>query len=273
MSELAGAQALVTGGGDGIGAALVDALAASGARVIAADLRFAAAEDTRRAVERVTLDMRDRAGLAMLVARAGAIDLLINNAGIGYYATIEEADPAAVAELLAVNVQGTLNAAQAVLPGMRARGRGTIVFISSIAGRITRPEGGFYSASKWAIEALAETLHWEVARFGIRVKLIEPGSIATGFVDRARAGRPRNPASPYGPLLADSDAVLGRLFTRDQSPALVARAVCAALARDVAFERVPVGIDAERELAALDGGSRADYLERLRRLYGFAGTT
>src|SRR5260221_3439651 len=126
MSRLSGARVLVTGAGGGIGAALVDEIAGSGACVLALDLAFAAAGETRANVERAILDVRDAAGLRGFVARSGPIDVLINNAGVGYYATVEEADPTAVAELFAINVHGTLHATQAVLPGMRMRRSGTI---------------------------------------------------------------------------------------------------------------------------------------------------
>lgn len=267
---LRGHQALVTGAGDGIGAALARGLARAGAHVTAADLSFADPLPVP-GVTHVALDVRDAAALRDLVASLPPIDLLISNAGVGYYATIEEADPAAVERLFAVNVLGAVHAAQAVLPGMRQRRRGTLVFLSSIAGRLTRPEGGFYAASKFALEALAETLHWEVAPFGLRVLVIEPGSIATRFVERARNGRAGRDGSPYAAVLAAVDPALPRLFARGQSPALVVDAVLAALGRDTAFERVPVGADASREIAAMDSMPRAAYLDRLRRLFGFGG--
>lgn len=266
-SPLDGSRALVTGAGDGIGAALAAGLAAAGAAVTAVDRRFAGGVPA--GVTPVTLDVRDAAALRELVAGLPPLDLLISNAGIGYYATVEEADPAAVERLFAVNVMGALHAAQAVLPGMRQRRRGTLVFMSSIAGRLTRPEGGFYAASKFALEALAETLHWEVAPFGLRVLVIEPGSVATRFVERARDGGGRDPASPYAGILAAVDPALPRLFTRGQTPTLVVEAVLAALARATPFERVPVGADAAREIDAMESMPRAAYLDRLRRLFGF----
>src|SRR6185295_15570580 len=109
------------------------------------------------------------------VLAAGPVDVLVNNAGIECRSSIEDADDRDVLRQFDTNVFGLLRVTRAVLPAMRARRRGTIVNVSSIAGLVSRPYGGLYSATKHAIEAISEALHFEVQPFGIRVVLIEPG--------------------------------------------------------------------------------------------------
>ncbi len=148
----------------------------------------------------LALDILDEASVQAAIAAAeaaGPIDVLINNAGIEVRGPIEECDDAVARRQFDTNVFGTLRVLRAALPPMRARGRGTIVNISSIAGLVARPFGGLYSASKHALEAITEALHYEVAPFGIRVLLVEPGQYATQLLDNAVTAVAFTPASPY----------------------------------------------------------------------------
>jgi NAD(P)-dependent dehydrogenase (short-subunit alcohol dehydrogenase family) len=157
------------------------------------------------------LDVCDPASVAAGVRAAGDVDVLVNNAGIELRSSIEDASDDDVHKQFDTNVFGTLRVMRAVLPQMRARKRGTIVNLSSIAGLVARPFGGLYSATKHAIEAITESLHFEAGPLGIRVVLIEPGAYGTRLLDNAFPGRRFTPASPYWPISERFEEALGRL--------------------------------------------------------------
>jgi NAD(P)-dependent dehydrogenase (short-subunit alcohol dehydrogenase family) len=146
------------------------------------------------------LDVCDAASVEAAVRGAGPIDVLINNAGIELRSSIEDASDADVRKQFETNVFGTLRVLRAVLPQMRQRRRGIIVNLSSIAGIVARPFGGLYSATKHALEAITEALHFEAAPLGIRVVLVEPGAYATRLLDNAFEGERFGPSSPYWPI-------------------------------------------------------------------------
>jgi NAD(P)-dependent dehydrogenase (short-subunit alcohol dehydrogenase family) len=183
----------ITGCSTGIGRAVAEHVLAIGEQAVVtarnpldvADI-IALAPDRALALE---LDVADPAQVSAAVAaseaRFGAIDVLVNNAGYGYVASIEEGDEAAVKAMYEVNVFGALRMMKAVLPGMRARRAGTILTISSLAGRISNPATGYYSSSKFALEALSEALHREVGGLGIRVTAIAAGMFRTDFSGRS----------------------------------------------------------------------------------------
>jgi NAD(P)-dependent dehydrogenase (short-subunit alcohol dehydrogenase family) len=178
--------AVVTGANSGIGRATAIHLAGAGYDVYgtvrdtgrAEKLRAMAAEHGVE-VALVELDVADdasvRDGFAEILERAGHVDVLVNNAGVGGNAVTEECSPELYLEVMNVNLAGAVRCIQAVLPGMRERRRGAIVNISSIAGRIAALAQQPYVASKWALEGMSEGLAQEVAPFGIRVVIIEPG--------------------------------------------------------------------------------------------------
>lgn len=124
--------------------------------------------------------------------RFGAIDVLVNNAGYGYRAAVEEGDEVEVRRLFDTNVFGLIDVTKAVLPGMRMRRSGHIINISSVAGRIASPGAGYYAASKFAVNGLSDGLAKEVAPFGIKVTIIEPGPFRTDFAGRST----RDPSEP-----------------------------------------------------------------------------
>jgi len=157
------------------------------------------------------LDVCDAVSVEAAVLDAGPIDVLVNNAGIELRSSIEDATDADVQKQFDTNVFGTLRMMRAVLPQMRARRRGTIVNLSSIAGIVARPFGGLYSATKHALEAITEALHFEAAPLGIRVVLIEPGAYDTRLLDNAFNGEGFGPASPYWPIHERFEEALGRL--------------------------------------------------------------
>ena len=135
------------------------------------------------------LDVTDARQVAEAVTQAekvfGRIDVLVNNAGYGYLAAIEEGEEDEVRAMFEANFFGLVALTKAVLPGMRARGRGHIVNISSVGGFIGNPSGGYYNATKFAVEGLSEALAKEVAPLGIRVTAIEPGPFRTDWAGRS----------------------------------------------------------------------------------------
>ena len=177
---------VVTGANSGIGRAAAVHLAARGHHVVgtvrsvdkAAKLQTMAAEAGVE-VDLVELDVADdesvRRGFAEIDERFGRVDHLVNNAGVGGNAVVEECTVELFDEVMNVNLNGVIRCLQAVLPQMRARGAGTIVNVSSVVGRIGALAQAPYTASKWALEAVSEELAQEVAPFGIRVAIIEPG--------------------------------------------------------------------------------------------------
>jgi NAD(P)-dependent dehydrogenase (short-subunit alcohol dehydrogenase family) len=180
---------LITGCSKGLGRALAQRVLKSGYRVVltarnAASLSDLVEQHSESALA-VELDITKPDHIAAAVAAAeerfGGIDVLVNNAGYGYFAAIEEGEDADVRALFETNVFGTLNLTKALLPRMREQGHGYIVNVSSVGGMVTYPAVGYYHMLKFAIEALSETLAKEVAPFGIGVTVVEPGAFRTDF--------------------------------------------------------------------------------------------
>lgn len=140
-------------------------------------------------VLKVILDVTDTAKIKSVVeaanARFGRIDVLVNNAGLGYFSTIEESDMAQVRYMFEVNVFGLANVTNAVLPTMRKQKAGTIVNLSSALALTTLPTMGFYSATKYAVEGYTETLRQEVSDLGIRLMAVEPSGARTNWSGRS----------------------------------------------------------------------------------------
>lgn len=177
---------VVTGANSGIGRATALHLAKSGHTVIGtvrsvakADKLSAAADAAGVTVDLVELDIASddsvRDGFARIFDRVGRVDHLVNNAGIGGNGVVEETSPERFLEVMNVDLCGGIRCIQQVLPGMRERGAGTIVNITSVAGRIGAIAQAPYVAAKWAFEGISEQLAVEVAAFGVRVAIVEPG--------------------------------------------------------------------------------------------------
>ena len=199
------------------------------------------------------LDVCDPASIAEAVRAAGPIDVLVNNAGIELRSSIEDASDADVEKQFDTNVFGTLRVLRAVLPQMRARKRGIVVNLSSIAGIVARPFGGLYSATKHALEAITESLHFEAGPLGIRVVLIEPGAYDTRLLDNAFPGEGFGPSSPYWPIHERFEEALATLRSATggmQDAQEVADAVYAAVNDPAPKLRYLVGRDAQMIAAA-----------------------
>ncbi|MBW4721606.1 oxidoreductase [Saccharothrix obliqua] len=177
----------VTGCSTGLGRAIATAALDRGLRVVvtARDPEQVADLGSNERALVLPLDVTDHAQVTAAVATAedtfGRIDVLVNNAGYGYLAAIEEGEDAEVRNLFDTNVHGLVDVTKAVLPGMRARRSGHIVTISSLGGLAAFGATGYYHATKFAVEGLSESLAAEVAPLGIRVTIVEPGAFRTNW--------------------------------------------------------------------------------------------
>ncbi|MEO8457135.1 MAG: SDR family oxidoreductase [Chloroflexota bacterium] len=214
-------SALITGcSTGGIGHALARQLAAKEYRVLATVRNPAKAGDLQDDAKKnnwdlkvLQLDVTDDASVKNAIAEAGEVDVLVNNAGFEIWGPIEEMSLDDVKDQFETNVYGPMRTMLAIIPQMRNRGSGVIVNVSSVAGITAAPLNGLYSSSKWALEALTETLHFELGHFGIRTHLIEPGGVETPFGDNRRlvgAGAGKK-ESPYADLVTEWEGVSGRL--------------------------------------------------------------
>ncbi|MEE2768787.1 MAG: SDR family oxidoreductase, partial [Actinomycetota bacterium] len=181
---------LITGSNSGFGRLAALSLAREGHQVIATMRNLSkgeelcrAAEDEGLSVETRQLDVCDPDSIEAAIADPLDLDVVVNNAGFEVQGAIEQIDDVLMQRQLETNVMGPLRIMRAVLPAWSERGSGVIVNVSSIAGRVAPPYSGAYSASKHALEALTESLHFEVSHLGIRVHLIEPGRFLTNFHD------------------------------------------------------------------------------------------
>jgi NAD(P)-dependent dehydrogenase (short-subunit alcohol dehydrogenase family) len=180
---------MITGSAGGLGAGIARAALDHGDQVVVTDLDLARLDQTYSGDQVMTaaLDIRDeqqaQTVVAAAIARFGRIDVLVNNAGYGQFGPFEEVEPEAIERQFATNVFGTFNVTRAVLPVMRRQRSGHLVMMSSNGGFKGVRGASMYSASKFAIEGFSEALAEEVAEFGIRLTLLEPGAFRTDFLD------------------------------------------------------------------------------------------
>jgi NAD(P)-dependent dehydrogenase (short-subunit alcohol dehydrogenase family) len=185
---------MITGCSTGFGRELARLLLERGSRVVVTARDPSSIQDFARehpgTALALQLDVTSKADVERAVAESerafGAVDVLVNNAGYGYYAPVEEGDDVAVRAMFDTNFFGLVALTRAVLPSMRRRKRGFIVNISSLAGLIALPASGYYAASKFAVEGLSEALAKEVAPLGLRVLLVEPAPFRTRFVENSQ---------------------------------------------------------------------------------------
>lgn len=173
-------KVLVTGASSGIGFETARALAQLGHQVYGAARRVILMEPLKAdGVIPIALDVTSEESLQACLATVGPVDVLVNNAGYGYFGPIESVPMEEARRQLEVNLFGLARLCQLVLPGMRERGNGRIINISSVAGKAVLNFGGWYHVSKFAVEAFSDALRIEMKPFGVKVVLIEPGTIRT----------------------------------------------------------------------------------------------
>ncbi len=204
MGDAISKTVLITGCSTGIGRATAERLVQRGWTVYATARRVDTLADLeRQGCKVLPLDVCDDASIGAAVAAVeradGAVGVLVNNAGYGQEGAVEEVPMDVIRRQFETNVFGLVRLTQLVLPGMRRQGWGKVVNLSSMGGKLTLPGGGFYHASKYAVEAVSDALRFEVRPFGIDVIVIEPGPIKTRFGDTAidSLGAGGGGASPY----------------------------------------------------------------------------
>jgi NAD(P)-dependent dehydrogenase (short-subunit alcohol dehydrogenase family) len=243
---------LVTGASSGFGRAITEAAVAEGETVVAAVRRPAALDDLVAdhpgLIDPIALDVTDGAAIepavSAAIARHGGIDVLVNNAGRTQVGAVEETTDAELRDLFDLHFFGPFALTRAVLPHMRERGGGAIVMMSSVGGQVVMPGFGVYCATKFALEAVAETLASEVAPFGIRVMAVEPGAFRTNLFGPGAAV-----LSTENPVYAETAGATRRFVengdgTQPGDPAKAAAAIRTALAAEQTPVRLPLGGDA-----------------------------
>ncbi len=238
----------VTGGSQGLGGVLIDHLLAEGHQVVATSRSLAALAN--KASDRflpLQMDVTDEADVKRAVeaalARFDHIDVLVNNAGYGLLGGVEEVGDAEARQIFDVNVFGLLNVTRAVLPSMRARQSGRILNISSVFGLIAGAGWGLYCSTKFAVEGLSEALAQEVAPFGVKVTLIEPGYFRTNFLNGSLVTA-QAPIAAYDGVRAVHDAHVQIDGTQIGDPQRAAIAMVAIAALEAPPLRQLLGSDA-----------------------------
>lgn len=271
-NSISGRVAIVTGAARGIGRATASALLEQGCTVVVADRDQVAAQGAVRelaslgAVHNMPLDVTDGAAFEALVQRVedelGPVDVLVNNAGVMVVGDFDALDARADHLQLDINVMGVIHGMRAVLPRMRRRGRGHVVNIASVAGRVGLPFASVYSATKFAVVGLTEAIRREYQDTGVDFSYVCPSMVDTELI--SGAGRPRFP-----PVARPEDvagAVIRALKTRQVDlyvprftrishilPAILPRVAVEALGRFFGVERI---------FSQTDPGARSDYLDR-----------
>jgi NAD(P)-dependent dehydrogenase (short-subunit alcohol dehydrogenase family) len=258
-------RALITGCSTGIGRATAVELTKRGYEVAATARRPETLDDLDVA-QRLALDVDDDASVARVRDAVGAVDVLVNNAGFGLEGPVESVPLSEVRRLFETNFFGAARMIQAFVPAMRERGSGAVVNVTSVAGVAGGPLGGYYAASKFALEGLSESLHLEVGHFGVRVVVIEPGAIETRFGDNAIDHRPE--PGPYAELVTLWEGAMETLGGDGDTPGpeLVAATIGEALEAEPYRLRWPVGTDAELITAARGSMSYDDFEASMRQV-------
>ncbi len=233
MPSIQGRTALVTGASSGIGEATVGILLERGATVYAAARRVEKMKELERlGAHLVRMDLTDEDSITKTVSSIttsqGTIDILVNNAGYGSYGAIEDVPLKEARRQFEVNIFGLARLTQLVLPGMRKNHYGKIVNISSMGGKVYTPFGGWYHATKHALEGWSDCLRLETKPFGIDVVIIEPGGIKTPWGTIAAENlRKTSGAGAYADRANKAADAMARMYTssRLSDPALIAGTV------------------------------------------------
>ena len=246
---------LISGASRGLGLATARELAARG-HVVFAGVRGKGALPRDLEAGEVVLDVTSQSSVDSAVRHvrreAGAIDVLINNAGMHAFGALETADETRFRELLEVNLLGAWRLARAVLPGMRARGCGHIIMVSSLSGRVGLPGDGQYAASKFALEGMSESMALEVQRFGVQVTLLDPGPYDTDMLHIDESAIPRASTPDAGAAYGAMHRALLARERNGEPPAHAARIIASVVDRPPEDLRIPVGTVADYVFDSLD---------------------
>ena len=252
MAEARTQTIVVTGASSGIGKATARLFASKGWNV-AATMRNPAAESDlveSAALKRIALDVQEpdgpRAAVAAALEAFGRIDVWLNNAGYGAFGPVEAGTRRQIERQFDVNVFGLIACVQAVAPHFRANRAGTLINVTSVGGLMTVPSYALYNASKFAVEGLSEGLWYELGALGVRVKVIEPGAIATDFGGRSLDALDYSAMPDYAPFMEKVKAARKRITENSSPPELVAETIYRAATDPSDRMRYLAGPDARR---------------------------
>ncbi|QJD58642.1 SDR family oxidoreductase [Pseudomonas sp. gcc21] len=248
---------LITGSSSGMGKATALLLAESGYTVYAgvrdnSDELMSEAQRRKLTINTLKLDVQDtisiRDAVRYIMAREGKIDVLVNNAGFGLLATLEDGTDEEIFKQFDVNVFGLIKMTREVLPHMRQAGGGVIINISSFLGRMGLPLLAHYNASKYAVEGITDSLRFEVAPFGIRVHSILAGLFGTNFVKKGLVANARTTSedSPYKNLVSHFVPIVAAAINEGPSPQPIAEAVKSVIENADSDIAIKVGTEAEQ---------------------------
>ena len=239
---------LITGASTGIGKATAELFFERGWNVVATMRKLRGDRTDSRWLEAV-LDVTDAASIQAAhdkaIDRFGRIDVVVNNAGYGLVGTFESMSEAQISRQFETNVFGLMRVTRSFLPHMRHNGSGVIVNVASMGGRLTFPFYSVYHASKWAVDGFSESLQFELAATGVRVKLIEPGAIKTDFYDRSADFTHDASLTEYNAMVDKGMKKMNAAGAKGAQPILVAETIYRAATDGSKKLRYPVGMDAK----------------------------
>ena len=265
---------LITGCSSGIGRATAKRFQAEGWNVVAT-MRNADAETELSELENTlvaALDVTDPASIEAAVdagvERFGDIDVLVNNAGYGAYGAVESVPRDSIVRQFNTNVIGLLDVTKAVLGQFRERGSGVIVNVSSMGGKVTMPLGALYHGTKFAVEGISEAMTFELGAIGTKMKIVEPGIVATDFAGRSMDINVDPEHAEYQPVIAALMAASQAEGRFSSAPEDVAGVIFTAATDGTDQLRYVAGADAEQLLAMRAGSDDATYLAGMRASFG-----
>jgi len=230
-----GKVVLITGASSGMGKATAELLSASGCKVYGAARRIEMMQDLREVgIKTLQMDVADdisiQKGIDEIIKKESRLDILVNNAGFGLFGSIEDVPMDDARYQMEVNVFGLARLTQLVLPYMRKQNSGKIVNITSTGGKLSSPLGGWYHASKYAVEALSDSLRMETKQFGIDVIVIEPGAIKSEWGDIAMESLQKiSVGKAYSPLAGKIIEMSQKLKPKNEDPEVIARLILKAI--------------------------------------------
>ncbi|OOQ61608.1 SDR family oxidoreductase [Mucilaginibacter pedocola] len=264
---------LITGASSGIGKATAKLFQAKGWNVIAT-MRTPEKDTELRALDNVLvtkLDVVDLASIANAVAEGikkfGKIDVLVNNAGYGAYGTLESFSRESIIKQFDTNVIGLLDVTKAVLPHFRGNKSGIIINISSIGGKMTFPLGTLYHGTKFAVEGLSEALSYEVEQFGGKVKIVQPGAIATEFGHSLEFSSDDS-QTEYSYIVDKTATAFAPFFENASSPDVVANVIYTAATDGTNQLRYTAGDDAAAIIAQRKQADDETFIGGMKKQFG-----
>ncbi len=264
---------LITGASVGIGKATSELFQQKGWNVVAT-MRKPEAGSELAALDNVLvtkLDVTDEPSIEAAVKAAekrfGGVDVLVNNAGYGVYGLLEATPVESIRKQFETNVVGLLAMTKAVVPGMRKRGTGVIVNVSSIAGRVTFPFSAPYCGTKFAVEGISEALSHELRELGVRMKVVEPGVIKTNFANAMEFHNDKS-LGEYKRLMDQFTGLIGEMLAKGAEASLAAEVIYGAAIDESDQLRYTAGEDATRMKAERDCMDDAMYFAQVRSSMG-----